>query len=256
MRWLFFAFMLFMALGCAWMHSGKGIVLFLITGFLCSPLEKKLIPKWQGKLRVGTVIVASTILFVVAVFSADTTSNNAEVQQSQGIQIEQGELSKVVNLDDDVELTILPTQRPTDSPTVEPTVSPTIEPTATPTLSPTQAPTATPIAKPTVKPTDAPSPEPVEVKQADAAIGAAGIIVAAPSAEMQSGQTETTVVAPAPVQNVQQDTQEITYILNTKSHKFHRLNCKTPPTVNRQDSTLSREEIVAQGYDPCGNCKP
>jgi len=25
---------------------------------------------------------------------------------------------------------------------------------------------------------------------------------------------------------------------------------------NRQDTTVSREEVVAQGYSPCGNCKP
>ncbi len=52
---------------------------------------------------------------------------------------------------------------------------------------------------------------------------------------------------------------EGTYILNTNSKKFHRPSCKRGPTDtsgNKQESNLSREELIAQGYDPCGYCKP
>ena len=48
----------------------------------------------------------------------------------------------------------------------------------------------------------------------------------------------------------------ITYILNIKSKVFHRLTCRTLPTNNRQDTTMTREEILEQGYKPCGNCNP
>ena len=48
----------------------------------------------------------------------------------------------------------------------------------------------------------------------------------------------------------------ITYVLNIKSMKVHYLSCKTLPTDNRLDTTMSREEVIAAGYSPCGNCKP
>lgn len=49
---------------------------------------------------------------------------------------------------------------------------------------------------------------------------------------------------------------QTTYVLNTSSKKFHRTTCKTLPTNNRKDTNLSRNEIIALGYTPCGNCKP
>lgn len=59
-----------------------------------------------------------------------------------------------------------------------------------------------------------------------------------------------------PARAVQQDTQGLTYILNTKTKKFHRPSCHSLPTVNRSDSTQSRDEIIAQGYVPCKKCNP
>ena len=53
-----------------------------------------------------------------------------------------------------------------------------------------------------------------------------------------------------PVQN------QTTYVLNTSSKKFHRLTCNSLPTNNRQDTNLSRDEIIALGYAPCGRCHP
>lgn len=49
---------------------------------------------------------------------------------------------------------------------------------------------------------------------------------------------------------------EITYVLNTKTMKFHKPSCNGLPTTNRKDSCESRESIVAQGYEPCGRCNP
>lgn len=51
-------------------------------------------------------------------------------------------------------------------------------------------------------------------------------------------------------------TPSVTYVLNTKSKKFHKLSCRTLPTNNRQDTSMTREQIIAQGYSPCGNCHP
>lgn len=52
------------------------------------------------------------------------------------------------------------------------------------------------------------------------------------------------------------DYNEISYILNTSSMKFHRTSCSRLPTKNREDTTMSREEVISQGYDPCGYCHP
>lgn len=50
--------------------------------------------------------------------------------------------------------------------------------------------------------------------------------------------------------------QKTKYVLNTESKKFHYITCKKLPTKNREDVTMSREEILSMGYSPCGICKP
>ena len=49
---------------------------------------------------------------------------------------------------------------------------------------------------------------------------------------------------------------ETTYVLNIKTMKFHKLTCHKLPTQNRQDTTMSRDEIINAGYSPCGLCHP
>ena len=46
------------------------------------------------------------------------------------------------------------------------------------------------------------------------------------------------------------------YVLNTETKKFHVPSCKRLPTKNREDVTMSRDEIINNGYSPCGICKP
>ena len=56
---------------------------------------------------------------------------------------------------------------------------------------------------------------------------------------------------------IRQETQE--YILNTNTKKFHRPSCSSIASMkeeNRQEFAGTREELKAQGYEPCGNCKP
>ena len=50
-----------------------------------------------------------------------------------------------------------------------------------------------------------------------------------------------------------------TYVLNTNSHKFHLLSCASVDnmkTENKQEYTGSREELIANGYEPCKQCNP
>lgn len=49
------------------------------------------------------------------------------------------------------------------------------------------------------------------------------------------------------------------YVLNTNSMKFHYTSCKYGQQIsarNRQDTTMTREEIIAAGYKACKVCKP
>ena len=49
------------------------------------------------------------------------------------------------------------------------------------------------------------------------------------------------------------------YVLNTSSKKFHLPDCSGASSIsdaNRQKVRISREELISQGYSPCGTCKP
>lgn len=50
-----------------------------------------------------------------------------------------------------------------------------------------------------------------------------------------------------------------TYVLNTNSQKFHYEDCAAAEkisTQNKEIKTCAREELVEDGYSPCGICKP
>ena len=52
---------------------------------------------------------------------------------------------------------------------------------------------------------------------------------------------------------------EASYILNTNTKKFHYPHCSSVDQMsdkNKKEVTFSRDEIIAQGYSPCGRCKP
>lgn len=48
----------------------------------------------------------------------------------------------------------------------------------------------------------------------------------------------------------------ITYVLNTKTKKFHLPTCGALPTTNRENTDMSRDEVIADGYVPCKKCNP
>ena len=53
--------------------------------------------------------------------------------------------------------------------------------------------------------------------------------------------------------------QEVTYILNTSSHKFHYPYCDSVIDMkekNKAEFYGTRDEAIAQGYEPCGRCNP
>lgn len=53
--------------------------------------------------------------------------------------------------------------------------------------------------------------------------------------------------------------EEITYVLNANSKKFHKPTCDSVNDMsqkNRLDVTLTKEEIIGMGYIPCKRCNP
>lgn len=58
---------------------------------------------------------------------------------------------------------------------------------------------------------------------------------------------------------VSDSSAEKTYVLNTNTHKFHDPDCSSVSQMkekNKRIVTESRDQIIAEGYDPCGRCHP
>ena len=68
-------------------------------------------------------------------------------------------------------------------------------------------------------------------------------------AEGEQGETQASPGTPAGA----------AYVLNTNTKKFHLPTCASVEDMkpeNRTDYTGSREALLAEGYSPCGQCKP
>lgn len=55
------------------------------------------------------------------------------------------------------------------------------------------------------------------------------------------------------------DATQADYVLNTNTKKFHLPSCSSADDIkdsNRQEYHGSREDLIAQGYDPCKRCNP
>ncbi len=56
-----------------------------------------------------------------------------------------------------------------------------------------------------------------------------------------------------------EDLSNYQYVLNIRSYKFHKPECESVAEMsrrNRKGSNLTREEVIALGYNPCNSCKP
>ena len=75
-----------------------------------------------------------------------------------------------------------------------------------------------------------------------------------PGVEINYATGESTLIS-----TPETSTEETSYILNTNNKKFHRPDCSSVKDIkdkNKQDYTGSQEDLIFQGYDPCGRCKP
>lgn len=126
--------------------------------------------------------------------------------------------------------------------------SPTEMPLSTATPSPTQtpAPTAPPAAETAVT-----QPAPAEQSSAQSEAPAAPAAETGGQGGSGSGSNFNTYNNPD-----QQNTSE-TYVLNANTMKIHHPSCRNVKKIapqNYSTSSLSLEELKAQGYSTCGNC--
>ena len=55
------------------------------------------------------------------------------------------------------------------------------------------------------------------------------------------------------------NTNETTYVLNKNAKKFHYADCASAKSIkdkNRTTYTGSRDEVIANSYQPCKKCNP
>lgn len=65
--------------------------------------------------------------------------------------------------------------------------------------------------------------------------------------------------AEAKASSAQSSSGDVTYILNTGSRKFHSTTCDNIDDIssyNYEETTQSRSELIAEGYEPSGDCNP
>ena len=251
------------------------------------------ITKWQailqkfirGKLKVAIVIV----LALLTIFTAPTS--NSDVTDNIPTSVTD-EYTTVPTTESTTTPTTEPTTAPTTEPTTEPTTAPTTEPTTAPTTEPTTAPTTEPPHTHSFSSATCTAPKTCSCGATEGEANGhswKNATCQAPKTCITCGITEgttadhswsaATCTAPQKCKtcsaengsaighNYNQGTclicgskdpdyVEITYVLNTYTMKFHRPSCRKLPTDNRKDTSMSREEVIAAGYDACGICHP
>ncbi len=73
------------------------------------------------------------------------------------------------------------------------------------------------------------------------------------------GSQKETASASAESPADQTEEHDASYILNTNTKKFHLPDCSSVSRIredNRQEYTGSRQELIEEGYSPCGQCNP
>jgi DNA-entry nuclease len=81
-----------------------------------------------------------------------------------------------------------------------------------------------------------------------------------PSATDGASEQATSSPTQEPAVTVEVTSGEIQdYVINENTGKFHYPGCSSIADIkseNRRDYTGTRDELIADGYQPCGRCKP
>jgi len=74
----------------------------------------------------------------------------------------------------------------------------------------------------------------------------------------ETGESYLLATTTAQPENTENNTSA-TYILNTNSKKFHYPTCSSVSRMsekNKKEFSGDRNELISDGYEPCGNCQP
>ena len=83
--------------------------------------------------------------------------------------------------------------------------------------------------------------------------------------EIEIVKNELATISPEPTTTAEPTAEETTqspersYILNTHTHRFHYPDCpsvKKMKETNKQEFYGTREAVIDEGYQPCGQCQP
>ena len=65
--------------------------------------------------------------------------------------------------------------------------------------------------------------------------------------------------AEQPIEQPVEQQPQITYVLNMSTRKFHTPGCRDVKRIapaNYGEYTGTRDDVINQGYTPCGHCNP
>ena len=150
------------------------------------------------------------------------------------------------------EVTMPPTTEATVPPTTEATAPPTTEATTPPTTEATVPPTTEATAPPTTEATTPPTTEATVPPTTEATVPPTTEATAPPATEATAPPATEASVPPT-------ESNGRDYILNNNTMKFHFPSCGSADKIkpeNKAFFTGTRDELIAKGYSPCGNCHP
>lgn len=82
-----------------------------------------------------------------------------------------------------------------------------------------------------------------------------GVVIDYSNGNSRLAEDNVSAIAPA----VTEQMKQADYICNTNTKKFHYPECKSVQDMKEKNKKVhigSREELIQQGFLPCGNCKP
>ena len=102
-------------------------------------------------------------------------------------------------------------------------------------------------------------------EEADKAVILTTTNVVAPDEPLNSTKANSTIKTTTTMSTTKHQTvrqtemRQETYVVNTNTGKFHYPNCSSVGQMaehNKNVVTASRNELISQGYSPCGRCHP
>lgn len=97
----------------------------------------------------------------------------------------------------------------------------------------------------------------IDYATGDSAASGQNAVTETEAAAEPTAETGTQAVAEPAAEPAQAAVQD--YVLNTNSHKFHLPDCASAQKISEKNKRLVREtrdQVIAEGYDPCKICNP